>query len=322
MDKIKTKTYPHVTGIRGDEGESPTALAVTAVLDPSPHYPDEGRIIMGSPTRPDRPVPDFLSCVDGCSMSVAAAEDLIDILGRAVSDIRAATSTSKVDVRPFVEQLDGFQRIGRMDAAGRRSLWMRVTRGIGGIDPSIELRAGRDGNDAGVVIDPSNPQYGPLTDVLCAARFAAEWEDRGGNGLDPMGIERFGFEDPDDDVRPIDDNLVVVYRIRLKDLSRWKEPQHFRLIVRPRSHFALQHRVDGSDIIEGDAYYWQPALHMHCGVTADYVMSVILQQIAFRFMMLGSGLPRVDAKLNVQLVDLGEYTLNPEGEPYPTSVRR
>lgn len=317
---IKTKTYPHVTGVRGDEGESPTALAVTAILDPSPEWPEEARIVLGSPTTPDRQVPGFVSCVNGGSMSVAAAENLIDVLGRAVSDIRAATNTTRVDVKPFVERLAGFLRIGRMDSSGRRSLWMRMHPGGGGVDPSIELLAGREGNDAAVTIRPDNPQYQAITDVISSARFAAEWEDHNGHALDPMGIERFGFEDPDDDVRPIDDNIVMIYRITLKDRTRWEAPQHFRLIVRPRSHFALQHRLEEPDLIAGDAYYWQPALYKFCSVTADYVLSVILQQIAFRFMQLG-GPPRVESKLNVHVVDLGEFNLNASRDPWPMSVR-
>jgi hypothetical protein len=45
----KTKAYPHVTGLYGNEGENPGALAIHAVLDPSPNYPEVGRIM--GPTR-------------------------------------------------------------------------------------------------------------------------------------------------------------------------------------------------------------------------------------------------------------------------------
>ncbi len=77
--------------------------------------------------------------------------------------------------------LPGFDRIGRLDAVGRRSLWMRFEPG-----PSAQLvlRAGREGDDLTVTICSDNPLYLPIVDIMCAARFAAEWEDPTGRALE------------------------------------------------------------------------------------------------------------------------------------------
>ena len=78
----------------------------------------------------------------------------------------------------------GWERIGRLDATGRRSLWMRA-RGT-----SVELCAGREGDDAYVVLDNSqgaydnNPFLRDLIDLIYCARFAAEWEARDGRTLE------------------------------------------------------------------------------------------------------------------------------------------
>lgn len=72
----------------------------------------------------------------------------------------------------------GWMRIGRIDSTGRRSLWIRET------DGTIELCAGREGDDAYVKITPENPQWIELEDVLRSARFAAEFEDADGLTLE------------------------------------------------------------------------------------------------------------------------------------------
>lgn len=72
----------------------------------------------------------------------------------------------------------GFHRIGRQDAVGRRSLWLREE------ESAVELRAGREGDDASVRISKEHPLYHDLVTVLGCARFAAEWEAEGGTALD------------------------------------------------------------------------------------------------------------------------------------------
>lgn len=76
---------------------------------------------------------------------------------------------------------DGWERIGQVCSAGRRSLWMRLTR----IDESspyddssnvsqIELCAGREGDDDYLVITRDNPQFARLLDLFLCARFAVQ----------------------------------------------------------------------------------------------------------------------------------------------------
>lgn len=81
--------------------------------------------------------------------------------------------------KPHVELArDGFHRIGRLCDAGRRSLWLREEA------DAFELRAGREGDDAHVRVTSEHPMYRELSEVLSAARFAAEYEQRQGLALD------------------------------------------------------------------------------------------------------------------------------------------
>lgn len=73
----------------------------------------------------------------------------------------------------------GFHRIGRLDDAGRRSLWLRMEK------DALELLAGREGKDASIRVTREDSLFRPLQDVLSDARLAAEWEDRMGQALDP-----------------------------------------------------------------------------------------------------------------------------------------
>lgn len=71
--------------------------------------------------------------------------------------------------------LDGWDRIGS-PISRHRSGWIReIFDGHGNIE-RIEWRAGRDGDDAAVIIDRSNPQLGEIYDVLSCMRFAVEHE--------------------------------------------------------------------------------------------------------------------------------------------------
>ena len=62
----------------------------------------------------------------------------------------------------------GWTRIGVWCSAGRRSLWAR-----GGLGEPLELCAGRGGDDEYVRVEPGNPAYLALCDVVGAAKFAA-----------------------------------------------------------------------------------------------------------------------------------------------------
>lgn len=83
----------------------------------------------------------------------------------------------------------GWERIGGIDTAGRRSLWMRLTHGpdcdrehhaaCGAIDDAstvtrIELRSGRERDDGYIAIDRAHPLFIELLGVLLDARFAVQ----------------------------------------------------------------------------------------------------------------------------------------------------
>lgn len=90
-DKLH-KTYPHITDVRGDDGENLGALAVTAVLDPSPYCPPAVRIIVGSPTRTPT-IDGYIPDLGGFSCGVEGAKQLIATLQEAVRDVEAVLAT-------------------------------------------------------------------------------------------------------------------------------------------------------------------------------------------------------------------------------------
>jgi hypothetical protein len=85
---------------------------------------------------------------------------------------------------------DGWERIGAVDSAGRRSVWMRTVYESDHGQPAdddgkplmddvkhlerIELRAGREGDDFAMTIDRSNPQLDELLSLFCSFRWAVE----------------------------------------------------------------------------------------------------------------------------------------------------
>ena len=85
----------------------------------------------------------------------------------------------------------GFDRIGRIDDAGRRSLWLKIEFGESGQEGRYDtydafvLRAGREGDDIEVRVTRDNPQFRELLEAMERARYAAEWEDPRGSALDP-----------------------------------------------------------------------------------------------------------------------------------------
>jgi hypothetical protein len=87
-------TNVHVRGFYGDDGENEGVLSVSTVLNGSPNYPESGRIVVGSPGR--SPLIDGYTPSLGCfSCSPQAAERLIDVLQRAVEDVRAAMKAGR-----------------------------------------------------------------------------------------------------------------------------------------------------------------------------------------------------------------------------------
>jgi hypothetical protein len=95
----------------------------------------------------------------------------------------------------------GWDRIGT--SVGRRSLWLRVNPKPDVADEdgaffikkndieSFELCAGREGDDGYVKIEPSNPQFWELLDVLTTAKFAVEAESTSPSAApEPPGTSR------------------------------------------------------------------------------------------------------------------------------------
>lgn len=78
----------------------------------------------------------------------------------------------------------GFVRIGRIDDAVRRSLWLKEEA------DAFELRAGREGDDAFVRVTRDNPQWHDLHECVSRARYAAEWEDKHGFALNHAELHR------------------------------------------------------------------------------------------------------------------------------------
>lgn len=75
---------------------------------------------------------------------------------------------------------DDWIEIGKRCSANRRSLWVKFK--FANTDSNfvhdsnvlaIELRAGREGDDAYIRITPDNPQFSELLDLFLVAQFAA-----------------------------------------------------------------------------------------------------------------------------------------------------
>ena len=94
---MTTKTYPHVTGVFGDEGENASVLAVTAVLDPSPNWPECGRIIVGSP-RQSPALPGYIANLGGFCAGVEGTRRLIATLQEAVVDVERSMGVQHEDL--------------------------------------------------------------------------------------------------------------------------------------------------------------------------------------------------------------------------------
>ncbi len=283
------KTYPHITGVMGDGGETPGVLAITVALDAGDLFPENCRIVVGSP-QTSKALPGTLPDLGGFAMGIEGAERVIATLQQAVSDVRAATGRQLFrEVWP--QPLGGFQRIGRIDSVGRRSLWLKEE------PEAFELRAGRDGADAHVRIASDNPQFRELEDVVSTARFAAEWEDSRGFGLCPMGIEEHGYETSEITVTDDPGQQSTVFYLR--DAGR---DQRFRVIVRHHRHFAVQVARAGEPLVRlgVPTFYWDAVTKLATGVTPDYVMAKLLARLA------GSVIALRDSAYNVHVINLGD----------------
>jgi hypothetical protein len=94
LDVGVKRKLTHLRGFYGDGGENEGVLAVTAVLDPSPHYPDVGRIIVGSPSTSPL-IEAYLPNLGGFSCSPDALERLIAVLQRTLADVRVVIDSTR-----------------------------------------------------------------------------------------------------------------------------------------------------------------------------------------------------------------------------------
>lgn len=83
---MKHKLFPHITGILVNEGESPSVIAVIAVTDQNESFPDEARIIIGSPEQSPGWTGD-ITPITGFGCSPKAARRLALTLLQAARDI-------------------------------------------------------------------------------------------------------------------------------------------------------------------------------------------------------------------------------------------
>lgn len=123
--------------------------------------------------------------------AIAAIDNLLAAIGNERPCALPRALPSDAGARQMALGLDrrlkaeGFDRIGRIDATGRRSLWLGYERPPGGGPPTaILLRAGREGDDAQARVPAASPLYEQLDAVLSCARVAAEYEDPRGLALD------------------------------------------------------------------------------------------------------------------------------------------
>ena len=95
IDESERKmSHVHIRGVYGDGGENEGVLSVTAVLDASPHYPECGGIIVGSPSK--TPLIDgYIPDLGGFSCGPEGAERLIRTLQNAARDFRAGLAAWK-----------------------------------------------------------------------------------------------------------------------------------------------------------------------------------------------------------------------------------
>lgn len=130
-------------------------------------------------------------------------------------------------------QEPGWIEIGQADTAGRRSLWVRFGKGRA----ALELCAGREGDDASVIIGSDNHDYRGLTDVM---RFAEESARSAKAAGAPSRVrerklslalsriklllvgDRDGFDD--EPIESIDEVVSLVARL-VHDLERAREKE-------------------------------------------------------------------------------------------------
>lgn len=87
-------THVHLRGYHGDGGENEGVLSISATLNESAHYPESGRIIVGSP-RTSLLIEGYIPDLGGFSCGPDAADRLADELHAAAAAVRAAMAAGR-----------------------------------------------------------------------------------------------------------------------------------------------------------------------------------------------------------------------------------
>ncbi len=80
-------TY-HLAGILVDGGQTRSVLAVSANIDPSPHFPDSARIVVGAPEQSPLMEGGIPRTTGGFAMDLETAEGLVSTVQQAINDVR------------------------------------------------------------------------------------------------------------------------------------------------------------------------------------------------------------------------------------------
>lgn len=88
------RTHIHVRGYHGDGGENEGVLSISAVLDASQHYPECGRIFVGSPQSSPL-IEGYIPSLGMFSCGPDAADRLADELRAAAAAVRAAMAAGR-----------------------------------------------------------------------------------------------------------------------------------------------------------------------------------------------------------------------------------
>ncbi len=255
---VAQKLYPHITGVLGDEGETPGVLAVHAVLDPSPHYPDEGRIIIGSPKASDK-LRGELPNLGGCCMSVPAAQRLIATLQCAIRDIQAVTQGAP----GFRETMTRAQAALDDDTKWPKPPW---TPDMADAGTPQETWTGRwDSGPHKIPADDAWPAFAQYISAMrerepILARAVTMMRDGIG-----QGIEVAVFETEADMVPSSPQHAATVVRALIHtDLHG---EYRCRAVIRHQQYVAIQYKV---------AQHWEPVTFLATGMTPDKVLATMI----------------------------------------------
>ena len=88
------KTNTHIRGFYGDSGENESVLSVMAFTEESPMFPDNGRILVGTPQKSPL-LEGYFPDLGGFCCSVEAMERFIAVAQKAVNAVKAAKAAGR-----------------------------------------------------------------------------------------------------------------------------------------------------------------------------------------------------------------------------------